>query len=378
MTFTNARIFNGEEILENGFISFENGVITAVGDMKDFTGTGTDLFGKFIFPGLIDAHTHLGMWSDALGFEGDDGNEDTDPITPHLLATDGVKIFDRCFEEALEAGVTTVVTGPGSANPMGGIAAVYHTAGGLSERTVNGFAGLKIAFGENPKSCYKGKDRGPVTRMATAALLRETFEKARRYAEDIEKAKKDTELDEPDYDIKLEAVARVMKERLPVYAHAHQAEDILFALNLAREFDLNLVIVHGTDAAAVKDILAKSGVPVLFGPVICDRCKPEMKNLSPKTAAKLINAGVKTAIITDHPVIPVQYLPLSAAVSVKHGADRIEIYKALTSAPAEICGIEKKGFLKAGFDADIAVFSGDPLEVMTLTEAVYIKGNKVL
>lgn len=377
MTFTNVKIFTGDTVLENGFVTFEDGVITAVGEMKDFKGEGTDLSGKFLFPGLIDAHTHMGMWSDALGFEGDDGNEDTDPITPHLLATDGVKIFDRCFDEALLAGITTVVTGPGSANPAGGIAAVYHTAGEVDSRLVNGFAGLKIAFGENPKGCYKGKERGPVTRMATAALLRETFEKARRYAADIEKAKNDPELDEPDYDIKLEAVARVMREHLPVYAHAHQAEDILFAIRLSKEFDLNLVIVHGTDGAAVKEILARERIPVLAGPVICDRSKPELKSLSPKTEGELIKAGIKTAVITDHPVIPAQYLSLCAAVSVKYGADRLEIYRALTSNPAEICGIPNKGYIKPGYDADIAVFSGDPLDVMTFCEEVYIKGKKV-
>ncbi|MBQ2945127.1 MAG: amidohydrolase family protein [Clostridia bacterium] len=378
MNFINAKIFDGEKMIEKGYLSFSNGVITAVGEMKDFEGEGTDMTGKFIFPGLIDAHTHIGMWGDSLGFEGDDGNEDTDPITPHLLGSDGVKIFDRCFSEALEAGVTTVLTGPGSANPAGGIYAVYQTAGAPDGRLYKEYAGLKIAFGENPKGCYKGKERGPVTRMATAALLREMLEKAKRYENDCKKAEADSELDAPDYDIKLETVSRVMRERLPVFAHAHQAEDILSAIKLAKEFCLNLVIVHGTDGAAVKDILAREKIAVLSGPVLCDRSKPELKSLSPKTAGELNRAGVKTAIITDHPVIPIQYLPLCAAVSVKHGLDKIEAYKALTSNPAEICGIEKKGRLKEGFDADIAVFSGDPLDVMTSCEQAYIKGNKVL
>lgn len=372
MNLINAKIFDGEKIIENGFVSFENGKITEVGKMSDFNKQDfTNLSGSFVFPGLIDAHSHLGMWGNASGFENDDGNEATDPLTPHLFGSDGVKIFDKCFEEAISAGITTVLTGPGSANAAGGIYAAFHTAGELETRLYKQNAGLKIAFGENPKSCYKNK--GPQTRMATAALLRELFIKAENYAE--EKAKKDGK--SPAFDIKLEAVCKVLNGEMPVFAHAHKAEDILTAVKLSKEFKFRLVIVHGTDAAKIKEYLSKNNVPVLCGPIICDRSKPELESLSPETIGILDKEGVKCAVITDHPVIPIQYLALSAAVSVKNGLDRISAYKAMTSTAAELSELSEKGYLKAGMDADIAIFNGDPLDVMTSCTAAYIQGKKV-
>ncbi len=380
MELINAKIFDGEKMIEKGYVRFAGEKITDVGEMKAYKADGgevLDLTGKTVFPGLIDAHSHLGMWNDSVGFEGDDGNEDTDPLTPQLLGSDGVKIFDRCFGEALSGGVTTVVTGPGSANPAGGFFAAFQTGGDYKKRLYKDRVGLKIAFGENPKTCYKGKDRGPVTRMATAAYIRDLLNKTKRYMADCERAKKDSDFDAPDYDAKLEAASLLLSGKIPAFAHAHIAEDIMTAVRISKEFGFRLVVVHGTGGAKIADYLAAEKVPVFVGPILSDRCKPELSELSPATAGILDRAGVKIALINDHPVIPQQYLLLSAAVSVKEGLPRLSAYKAVTSNPAELCGLAKKGRLKKGFDADIAVFDGDPLDVFTNCESAYIMGEKV-
>ncbi|MBQ2676340.1 MAG: amidohydrolase [Clostridia bacterium] len=382
MKIYNAEIFTMEDThFSNGFVEFENGVITAVGDMTDcpeIADTDVDAKGMRVYPGFIDAHTHLGMWEDGLGFEGDDGNEDTDPSTPHLRAIDAINPDDFCFEEALKGGVTTVLTGPGSANPIGGQIAAVKTMGcRIDNMLVDKCCGVKFALGENPKSVYHGKNQTPVTRMATAAIIREQLNKAKRYMQDLDNAENSEDEDKPEYDIKCEALLPVVKGEKYAFFHAHRVDDIFTAARIAQEFYLKYIIIHGTlGYKAVKE-LKQLDVGVLCGPTICDRSKPELKGLTPECAGILSNAGIETAIITDHPVIPIQYLPLCAAVCVRDGMDYDTALKAITITPAKICGIDNKvGSIKVGKDADFVLYNGDPLNVMNKPQMVFCGGKR--
>lgn len=379
MLLYNARIFTGSDFIENGFVEFENGKITGIGE--EHAGGGEDMHGAFIYPGFIDAHTHIGMWEDGLSFEGDDGNEDTDPCTPQLRAIDAVNPADRCFAEALRAGITSVVTGPGSANPVSGQSAMLKTCGKtVDEMTILPYCAMKMALGENPKRTYNEKNQSPVTRMATAAIIREMLFKAQRYSDELLKFEREPEdLDKPEYDMKCEALLPVIRREKPVHFHAHRADDICTAIRIADEFQLDYVIVHATDGASIADFLSQKKAKVLCGPVISERCKPELRALDITTAAKLRGAGVMPAIITDHPVIPVQYLPMCAAVCVKGGMSKTDALKAMTSVPAEICGVaDKIGSLKEGADADIVVANGDIFDIFTEVTRVYVNGERVI
>lgn len=356
----------GAEI-ENGFVAFENGKITAVGSMADCpSGEAFDACGGYIAPGLVDAHSHIGMWEDSLGTEGSDGNEDTDPITPQLRAIDAVNPMDRAFAEALAAGVTTVVTGPGSANPIGGSFTAMKTAGRrVDDMVIKAEAAMKLAFGENPKGVYGEKKQFPSTRMGTAAAIREAFIKAQRYAA----------ADEPDFDFKSESLARCLNGKMPVKAHAHRADDIFTALRIAKEFGLDMTIEHCTDGSVIADILAAEGVGVCVGPSLTDRSKPELCRLSYNTVADLSRAGLTVAIITDHPEIPEKHLPLCAAMAVRAGMDKTEALKAITLNAACLCGIDGRvGSLAVGKDADIAVFDRFPLDFEARVKAVFVDG----
>lgn len=370
-------------VIEDGYVEIVEGRIRALGPMTACRAGRADVFnaqGGWLFPGFIDAHTHLGMWEDGLGFEGDDGNEDTDPATPHLRAIDAVNPYDRCFREALEAGVTTVVTGPGSANPIGGQLLAMKTYGGrLDERIVAAPVAMKMALGENPKSVYHGKSQAPVTRMATAAIIREQLARAQRYAQDKERAAADPDLDEPEYDSKCEALLPVVRGDLPVHFHAHRLDDIFTARRIAQEFGLRCVIVHATEAHLAADELAADGVPMLCGPLLCDRSKPELRNLTPANPGMLQAVGAKIALITDHPVVPEQYLPLCAAIAVREGLPHAEALRAITLSPAELLGIaERVGSITPDKDADLVLFDGDPLTAAAKPAAVFAAGERVL
>lgn len=370
----------GAEI-ENGFIQIENGRIAAMGAMENAPADAEvfDAAGRYVLPGLIDAHCHLGVCGDSLGFEGDECNEMTDPITPHLRALDGVNPMDRYFGESAAAGVTTVHTGPGSANPISGRFVAMKTHGRrIDDMAILPTASMKFALGENPKVTYNEKHETPTTRMATAALIRENLRKAQEYLDKQEKAKEDEDADAPDFDAKLEALVPVLKRELPAHFHAHRADDILTAIRIAKEFDLDYVIVHGTEGHLIADILAEEGARVICGPLITDRSKPELFHQRVENPAVLAKHGVKVAICTDHPVIPAEYLALSAAMAAKAGMDEGAALRAITLDAAEILGIaDRVGSLKVGKDADIIVCSAHPFAMNCKVDAVFIDGKQI-
>lgn len=365
--------------IENGWIEIENGKIIAVEEgSPDVVGTeDLDGQGKLLIPGFIDAHTHLGIIENGIDFEGDDCNEATDPFTPQLRTIDGINPMDRCFEEAYKRGITSAVVAPGSANPCGGEIIAVKTYGRRVDDMIIKPVGIKFALGENPKRVYNDRDETPVTRMATAALIREGLSKAKRYLADIDAYEIDKENnDMPEFDLKNHALIPLLRREISAHFHCHRADDMFTAVRIAKEFDLKLVIVHATEGHLIADILGTEKLSAISGPVICDRCKPEMKGLELKNTAELIKNGVKTSICTDHPVIPIQYLPASAAMAVKGGLDSDIALEAITINAAEIAGIDDTtGSIAVGKDADLQLYCGNPLDIMNDPELVMINGK---
>lgn len=337
-----------------------------------------DARGMWIMPGIVDAHCHIGMWEDGIGFEGADGNEETDPVTPHLRAIDGINPGDNSFREAREHGITTVVTGPGSANVVGGQFAALKTYGRrVDDMIVKAPLAVKVALGENPKRVYGEQRKSPSTRMATAAILRETLIEARDYKRKMELGKQDPEK-MPDRDLKMEIMVKVLDRELPLKVHAHRADDILTAIRIAREFDVDITIDHCTEGHKITDFLLEENARVIVGPLLTDRSKVELKNLTFKSPAVLSRAGLKVAIMTDHPVIPIQYLPVCASIAVREGMDEMEALKAITIYPAWVSGLDDRvGSLEEVKDADIAIFDGHPLDIRSRTRMVFIDGRLV-
>lgn len=379
MYIYNAKIFTGKGFIANGWFSVEDGFVTDVGEgLPPSVASGTDINcgGRLVTPGFIDAHTHLGLSADGVGVEGDDFNEDSDPATPHLRVIDAIDPMQSYFRDAVRNGVTAVAVSPGSTNPIGGGISVISTCGRRVDDMLIADVGIKFALGENPKGTFSEKDAAPVTRMATAAVIREALEKARRYMRDIENAEDDSDL--PDLDQKCEALIPLLTRRIKAHFHCHQANDIFTAIRIAKEYSLDYVLIHCTEGHLIADILGEEEVSAVVGPILSDHCKPELKNSTPENAAVLAQNGVKIAICTDHSEIPINYLPLSAAVCVKHGLSHEAALTALTSAPAEILGIAKrKGSIAAGRDADFVIWEGDPLDIRSNAAAVYIEGVKV-
>ena len=370
-------------IIENGYVAISGSKILQAGPMEErpqeWEGERLDAQGGHVCPGFIDVHCHLGMFGDSLGFESEDGNEETDPCTPHLRAIDGVNPLDRCFSEARAAGVTTVLTGPGSANPVSGQFAALKTDGRwVDAMVVRAPAAMKLALGENPKQVYHDRDETPVTRMATAAIIRENLRKAVEYGEKLDKAAQDEDTDPPDYDAKLEALLPVVRGELPVHIHAHRADDIATGVRIAREFGLRCVIVHGTEGHLIPELLAEAGIPVITGPALGDRSKPELANMALDNPAILQRAGVPVAICTDHPEVPVQYLPLCAALAVKGGMEEEAALAAITINAARIAGLDSElGSLTPGKEADVVVIDRGPLNLMGRVRAVLIGGRRI-
>ena len=384
MLIINATVHTMEGVtIPNGYVAVSGDKIARVGPMEEapdhWEGETLDGQQGHVLPGFVDAHSHLGMFGDAQGFEADDGNEATDPCTPHLRAIDAINPLDRCFQEARAAGVTTVLTGPGSANPISGQFAAIKTAGRwVDEMVIKAPVSMKLALGENPKCVYNERHETPVTRMATAAIIRENLRKALEYAEKLEKAEADEEADKPDYDAKLEALLPVMRGELPVHIHAHRADDIATGVRIAKEFGLKCVIVHGTEAHLIPELLEQEGIPVITGPALGARSKPELANMTIESPAVLTLRGVKTAICTDHPEVPVQYLPLCAALAVKGGMNPEAALAAITINAAKIAGIDHRvGSLAPGKDADLVLTTGHPINLLSRVRAVFINGRRV-
>ena len=364
-------LINNGKIITMTDIDYDNGYVL-VDDGKII-----DVCGGYVLPGLIDAHCHIGMWEDAVGFEGDDGNESTDPVMPHLRAIDAVYHADRSFVEAYESGVTTVVTGPGSANVIGGQFAALKTYGRcVDEMILKEPVAMKVAFGENPKTVYNEKHQAPMTRMATAAILRESLFEAREYKELWEKYEKEPdELEKPDFDFKKHSLLQVLNKKIPLKAHVHRADDIMTAIRIAREFDVNITLDHCTEGYLIKDLLVDSGLSAIVGPILTDRSKIELRNQNLKTPAILSKQGIKVAIMTDHPCVPVQHLCLCAAIAAREGMDEMEALKSITINAAEITGIsDRVGSIEKGKDADLVIYNGNPLELKSLVQKTIING----
>jgi imidazolonepropionase-like amidohydrolase len=366
---------------ENGMILVHHGKIIAIGNevTAPINAEVVDAKGKFVMPGMIDAHCHLGMWEDGMGFEGADGNEAVDPVTPELRAIDAINPMDICFSDALKAGITTVATGPGSANVIGGQFAVIKTYGNrIDDMIVNECLAMKVAFGENPKRVYHAQKKSPSTRMGTASILRDNLFKAKMYIKKQHKALESSDK-LPEFDMKMEALAKVIKKEIPLKAHAHRADDILTALRIAKEFDIDITLDHCTEGHLIVDYL-KEGIQngIILGPALSNRSKVELQNLTFETPGILSKAGLKVAIMTDHPVIPLQYLPVCAGIAAREGMDENEALKAITINAAEILGIEDRvGSLEIGKDADIIMYSGHPFDLRSKVEFVMVNGNIV-
>lgn len=380
----NARIKTmAERNYDNGYVKIEGEKIAAVGDMKngidcdDSFSTILDAKGAFLFPGMIDAHCHVGMWEDSLGFEGDDGNEATDPLTPHMRAIDAVNPMDRCIADARRAGITTLVTGPGSANIIGGQFAAIQTAGHcIDDMILKAPVAMKFALGENPKSVYHDKHRAPMTRMATAALLREFLKKCQEYHQKKEAHQQDAQKEMPAFSAKYEAMEPVITGDLPVKIHAHRADDICTAIRIGKEFQLDYTIEHATEGHLICDVLQKNHVDVMLGPTMSDRSKPELRHLTYDTYHILDEAGLSIAIITDHPEIPIEYLPLCAALAVKNGLSHESALRALTIQAARNCRIDDLvGSIAVGKIANMCLFTEDMLAFGARPYLVIVAGE---
>ena len=377
-------------ILKNGLVYSMDKMGTFVGDVKISEGKITevganlnsdgceviDCTGLNIYPGFIDGHCHLGMCESSIGFEGDDVNETSDPVTPHVRAIDGLNVMDETIALAASGGVTTVCSGPGSANVIGGTFTTFKTRGhAIDQMIVKDAIAMKCAFGENPKRFYKADKIK--TRMQTAAYIRETLVKTKNYLAQIERAGADAS-EMPTYDMKLEAMIPVIKKEIPLKTHAHRADDILTALRIAREFDVKLTLDHCTEGHLIVDEIIASGFDAFVGPALTDKSKFELKNMTFKTCGILNKAGVKIAIVTDSPVIPQEYLPLCAGLAVKHGLDENEALKAITINPAEILGLaDRMGSITVGKDADLVVSDGNILQTLTQVQYTFINGECV-
>jgi imidazolonepropionase-like amidohydrolase len=370
-------------VIEKGTILIEDGKIADVGaDVNVPEGAEViDASGMTVMPGLVDAHCHIGIWEEAIGWAGSDGNESTDPITPHVRALDGIKANadEGGLEAALKEGVTTVQILPGSANVIGGTGVVVKTKKQptIDDMVVLEPSGMKIAFGENPRRVYGDKKQLPSTRMGVAGILREWLQKAKNYMEKKEMFKDDPEK-MPEKDLKLEALIPVLKKEMPLRAHAHRADDFATAARIAEEFGVDVTWEHGTEAHRVADWVADKGIPVIWGPGLNWRTKWETRERTFDTLRIMYEAGVKFAIQTDADNGKVMFLPISAALAVKSGLPEEEALKAITITPAEILGLgDRIGSIEKGKDADLRVVDGDPLDARSRVVMVLIDGEVV-
>jgi imidazolonepropionase-like amidohydrolase len=366
------------EPIDGGTVLVEDGRIVEVGRLDVASDVRrVDASGKWVLPGFVDAHVHLGVHEEAEGWAGQDTNEMTDPNTAHVRALDAINPAEIGFRDALSGGVLAVNVNPGSGNPIGGRTVAMKTWGRrVDDMVLREPSGLKSALGENPKRVYGDKKQTPSTRLGTAAVIRSAFTQARNYME--KHAHPEEGKPKPEVDLKLEALAMVLRREIPWRQHSHRADDIATALRIAEEFGYQLVIDHGTEAHLLADELAARGVPVLIGPLFTSRSKVELRNRSLRNPGRLAAAGVDISIITDHPVVPIHFLVHQATLAVREGLDRETALRSITINPARVMGVaDRVGSLAAGKDADVCVWSGDPLDVMQRCEVAYVNGREV-
>lgn len=378
--------------IKHGAVQVQNGKIAWVGTMEkwqekrrretadrvlDGQDPVLDAGGGWVMPGIIEAHCHMGITEEKKGMEGDDCNETVDPVTPWLRAIDAINSMDAAFGDAVRAGITAAMIGPGSSNVVGGQFALVKTYGRrIDDIIVKAPAAMKVAFGENPKVNYSGQGKSPSTRMAIAGMLRRELSEARSYWKQKEKAlEKGEDFTE---DFTKECWIPVLRREIPLKAHVHRVDDIFTAIRIAREFDLNMTLDHCSEGHLIAEELAREGFPAIVGPDLTSRNKIEVQNVAFKTAGVLARAGVQVAVTTDHPVSQIQSLPLCAGLAVKSGLPMEEGLRAITVNAAHICGVSDRiGSLEPGKDADIAIFSGNPMEVFTQTLYTVIDGRVV-
>ena len=366
----------------DGYLTIERGRITEIGDMAQYSVerlTGDrdmrilNARGNLVMPGLIEAHCHMGITEEKKGREGDDCNETVNPITPYLRAIDAINPMDDAFHDALKAGITAAMIGPGSSNVVGGQFAFVKTHGRCIDRMIlKAPAAMKVAFGENPKTNYAEQNVSPATRMSIAAMLREELEKAQEYRRRMQ--------DEPDAppDFRYACWLPVLDGEIPLKAHVHRADDILTAVRIAKEFGLRMTLDHCSEGHLIIEELKEAGFPAIVGPDMASRNKIEVRNMAFKTAGQLSANGILTAVTTDHPVSKIQFLPICAGLAVKEGMSLEDGFRAITINPAQICGVDERvGSLAVGKDGDVAIFDGNPMEVFTRTLCTVIEGNIV-
>lgn len=352
----------------------DHGKISKVAPYIDGEYDTIDASGYNVYPGIVEAHCHLGLQEASTREEGIDINETIDPITPHVRAIDGINIMDETVALANSYGITTVCAAPGSANVLGGQVCIYKTVGNcIDDAVLVANAAMKSAFGENPKRCYKGSKIA--TRMGTAALMRETLMKAQRYMQLKEKAEDITKM--PPFDMKMEAMIPVLKREIPLKAHAHRADDILTSIRIAKEFNVRMTLDHCTEGHLIADKVKESGFDAIVGPSLTHKTKFELQNKTFETPAILHKAGVKFALTTDSPVVPQEYLPMCAGLAVKSGLPEMEALKAITINAAEIIGVgDRVGSIKEGKDADLVICKGNIL--FTDSEVQYTITNGII
>jgi imidazolonepropionase-like amidohydrolase len=371
------------EPVDGGTVLVKDGRIVAVGGDVAIPGGVRliDAAGSWVLPGFIEAHGHVGVYEEAEGWAGADGNELTEPVTAQVRALDAINPADLGFRDAITGGVLAVNVNPGSGNPVGGQTVALKCWGRtVDEMVLREPSGLKSALGENPKRVYGERKKMPSTRLGTAAVIRGAFVDAANYLQrlDSEQRKPEGDRKPVDRDLKLEALGMVLRREIPWRQHCHRADDIATAIRIAEEFGYELVIDHGTEAHLLADIIAAKGIPVIIGPLLTSRSKVELRNRSLANPGRLARAGVTIAITTDHPVVPINFLAHQAALSVKEGLDAETALRALTINPARIAGIDDRlGSIEAGKDADLAIWSGDPLDMLSRVELALIGGAQV-
>ena len=388
MTETSIAITGGRvvpiegEPVDGGTVLLRDGKIAAVEGPGFTVPDGVevvDATGKWVLPGFIDAHAHAGVSEEAEGWAGQDTNERTSPVTAQVRALDAINPADLGFRDAITGGILAVNVNPGSANPIGGQTAAIKCWGRtVDEMVLREPAGLKSALGENPKRVYGERKETPSTRLGTAAVIRGAFVDALNYQAKLDAAERDSDSSPVGRDLKLEALCRVLRREIPWRQHCHRADDIATAMRMAREFGYDLVIDHGTEAYLLADQIAAASIPVIIGPLFTSRSKVELRNRSLANPGRLAAAGVTIAITTDHPVVPIHFLIHQATLAVKEGLDPVTALRAVTINPARIIGCDDRiGSLTAGKDADVVIWSGDPLDVMSRAERAYVDGREI-